>query len=418
MVPDRVLRRLIRSDPTVALLGDLIRTVLGLVVALLLTAWIAYYSHLVPMMFTQLHMNDFGKFYYSATAYLDGQGMYGATPATAMPVGRGETWQLWNMNPPHFHLLILPLAKLPPLPAFALWAGINLAAAGLSLVLIWRELTLRWTVFGIIWALLAGVVWSATDATILTGQLTFLLMLGVTLAWRAARRERWTNASIWLGVLASVKPFLGVFWLYFLVTRRFRAAIVMSGAASACFAIGLVVFEWAPHVEWLRALRSVTWTAAPMNASVAGLVARTLDANPFFTPVWQAPSLVPVLSWLGAGVIALMTYREIVRTDDAGWTDRSFLLLLLMAQLIAPVGWVYYTWLVVGPMLAWWPTRARNASTWMLWFAALPGFICPVPLTVAWAESHWGAPTIGSVYFWMIISIWCAVMYRTRRSPA
>ncbi len=31
----------------------------------------------------------------------------------------GDTRQFWNMNPPHFHLLVLPLAMLPPRQALA-----------------------------------------------------------------------------------------------------------------------------------------------------------------------------------------------------------------------------------------------------------------------------------------------------------
>ena len=417
MLPDRVLRRLLRSEPTFALFGDLVRALAGIAVVICFGAWIAYYMFIVPTMFNELHMNDFGKFYYSTQLYLDGQGMYGPSPATEMPVGRHETRQLWNLNPPHFHLLILPLAGLSPLPAYALWSAINIVALGLTLVLISRELRLRWTMLRIIWALVAVVIWSATYATVLTGQLTFLLTLGITVAWRAARQGRWTEAALWLGMLASVKPFLGVFWLYLIATRRFRPAMVMAGTASACFALGLVVFGWVPHADWLRAIGDVIWTWAPMNASVAGIVARTLDVSPFFKPTWHAPSLVPLLSWLGAGVIALITYREVVVTDDAGRIDRSFLLLLLMAQLVAPLGWVYYTWLVVGPLLAWWPTRARSASTSMLWCVAVLGFVCPVPFTIEWAESRWTAPTIGSAYFWMIISVWCAVMF-SRRQPA
>jgi hypothetical protein len=32
--------------------------------------------------------------------------------------------------------------------------------------------------------------------------------------------------------------------------------------------------------------------------------------------------------------------------------------------------------------------------------------------------SRWAAPTLGSVYFWMILAVWCAVMYRTKRTRA
>src|SRR5688572_25998812 len=134
MLPDRVLRRLLRSEPTFALFGDLVRALAGIAVVICFGAWIAYYMFIVPTMFNELHMNDFGKFYYSTQLYLDGQGMYGPSPATEMPVGRHETRQLWNLNPPHFHLLILPLAGLSPLPAYALWSAINIVALGLTLV--------------------------------------------------------------------------------------------------------------------------------------------------------------------------------------------------------------------------------------------------------------------------------------------
>ena len=121
MLSDQTLRRFIRSSSAVAMLGDLIRTLLWVGVAGLIGLWLWYYGVLARNMAGELQMNDFGKFYYSSRAFLDGTDMYGPNPATAVPVTHAETRQFWNMNPPHFHLLILPLARLPPLVALALW---------------------------------------------------------------------------------------------------------------------------------------------------------------------------------------------------------------------------------------------------------------------------------------------------------
>src|SRR5437870_572685 len=59
-----------------------------------------------------LHMNDFGKFYYSALAYRAGRDMYAPTAATDIGYGTTLGMQFLNMNPPHFQLLMLPLALL------------------------------------------------------------------------------------------------------------------------------------------------------------------------------------------------------------------------------------------------------------------------------------------------------------------
>ena len=84
-------------------------------------------------------MNDFGKFYYSAVLFLEGKDMYGPSPATLIKVSPTERRQFWNMNPPHMHVPLLPLAVLPPMTALAIWSALNLLALAVSLRLIYRE---------------------------------------------------------------------------------------------------------------------------------------------------------------------------------------------------------------------------------------------------------------------------------------
>src|SRR5262245_28505683 len=121
------------------------RATLAIAALALCVGWLLYYAVLATYMVQRLHMNDFGKFYYSARLFLDGQDMYGPSPATAIPVAGTETRQFLNMNPPHFHLVMLPLAELPPGVALSVWSVINLLALILSLRLISRELGISWT---------------------------------------------------------------------------------------------------------------------------------------------------------------------------------------------------------------------------------------------------------------------------------
>src|SRR5262245_54885499 len=160
----------------------------AIVVGAVCAAWLLFYLVLGVYMVQRLHMNDFGKFYYSTRLFLDGQDMYGPSPATEIPVSETESRQFLNMNPPHFHLLILPFAILSPANALALWAVVNLIALFLSLRAIARELHIEWTRRRLMWTAVAVILCSATGTVVVTGQLTFLLLLPVTFAWKAARQ--------------------------------------------------------------------------------------------------------------------------------------------------------------------------------------------------------------------------------------
>jgi hypothetical protein len=65
MIGDRTLQRVLRSERLVALTGDLVRAILWVLAGAVLALWLAYYVVLARNMVVELHMNDFGKFYYS-----------------------------------------------------------------------------------------------------------------------------------------------------------------------------------------------------------------------------------------------------------------------------------------------------------------------------------------------------------------
>jgi len=124
---------------------------------------------LVHQMATKLSMNDFGKFYYSARAFLYGQDMYRSNPATWMPVGDGQYHTFLNLNPPHFHIPLLPLALLPPEPALALWGIASVVALVVSLRLIVGEVGLTLTPRGLLLVTIGVLGFAGTGAVAATG---------------------------------------------------------------------------------------------------------------------------------------------------------------------------------------------------------------------------------------------------------
>jgi hypothetical protein len=109
-------------------------------------------------------------------------------------------------------------------------------------------------------------------------------------------------------------------------------------------------------------------------------------------------------------------------SGDRG-VDRGFGLLLLAALLISPLGWTYYWWLALGPMVAvvgsWWgreacPERSPvpNGGRWRraLLFVAVPGLVWPLPATFAFQPSAWTTVLPGSAYFWATLALWAALI--------
>ena len=146
---------------------------------------------LVLVMEAGLVRSDFGKLHASARAYLAGRDMYDLGPATLSPV-RGMTGdivhyiQFLNLNPPHFHLILLPLAPLPGRWALIVWGMVSLVCLGLSLRLIARESGVVLTPWRCRLAALALLGFAGLGAVAVTGQVSFILLLPMTLAWMRA----------------------------------------------------------------------------------------------------------------------------------------------------------------------------------------------------------------------------------------
>jgi hypothetical protein len=364
-----------------------------------------------------LQMNDFGRFYYSARAFLDGKDMYAPSPATQLGVGAipgGQ--QLLNLNPPHFHLLLLPLAGLAPRAAVLVWMAASIVALVLSLILIAREITFVMTGTRAMMVLLFVLACAGSQAVFVTGQLAFLLLLPVTLCWREARRARWERAGAWLGVLVSVKLFFFIFVPYLVVGRRWRALAAMTGTVIACLAAGLIVFHADNYWSWIGALRqSSDWAWLGMNASALGFFQRLFTPTPTFQPVASEPGLAR--GWLlVAGVIAFTTLSVTFVDSTKHSVDRAFALLLVAAQLSSPTGWIYYLWLAAGPLAALafsddpMAALARPGAVRWLTAIALAGFFTPITVPYSLQRTVVETVTMGSVYFWATLALWISLI--------
>ncbi len=322
------------------------------VLTILLVFWNCY---ILLVSWVLLPCNDFGRMYASTDLFVHGRDMYAWTKAATSNLEEDYSIDLHNMNPPHLHLLLLPLTLVPEIDhAFILWWVLSVWCLYYCLRWTLAELRLEPTPEQRRLVVLALLAFSGTGAMLFTGQLCFLLLVPLTLSWRSARRGQWGWSGVHLGVAFSVKPFLGVLFAYYCWRRRWRAASLCLLSCLLCYAVGLLVFGWANHVSWRNRLAIAEgWAWLPMNAGLMGMLTRTFTESVWYVPLVALPTAAAWLLWVVVGgVIGLFTLWATGRGDNPAEVDQDYALLLVASVLLCPLGWIYYLWLALPPLIA------------------------------------------------------------------
>ncbi|MGH9256651.1 MAG: glycosyltransferase family 87 protein [Vicinamibacterales bacterium] len=262
--------------------------------------------------------------------------------------------------PPFALYVVAPLAWLPEAWAYALLAGVEVAALAASLWLLrrlepFRHRRREW--------LLAIALSASALATIVTGQSSALMLLCVVAAATLWTRGQVIHACALLGLLA-IKPNWGiVFGLLAIVRGEWKGAATMAGVVVLLCVLTLplgfqvwadfvstsmantdILANYAPQklitlrgfLEWMLGKGSLTLTLWAFAA--AGLVVTAALA-------WRAPG--PPLRHLGIGLLLAVAANPYASFYDAlvlavpatvWWAERD--------------RWTRGPWLVVGTLLA------------------------------------------------------------------
>jgi hypothetical protein len=414
MLSKEHLQRLGWSQRAIAAYAPLTRLGLAAAVVVLIAAQLVAHSRLVATTIADRYMQDFGVFYGATQRVLDG---HRDPYSEIVSPGQATSTNPVNLNPPHFVMLMLPLGALRPDAALILFGILSVCAAVWALRTIVGELELQPTTGLMAWMALATVYAAPTTALLLTGQVAWLLWWPVTWAWAAARHGQWIPSAIVLGIVASLKPFVGLFVPFLALAVGRGAAIAAAASAFVCLSVGAIGLGWTAFASWLDALRSVTWALHILNASLLGVLKRLFTER--LMPEWNvepltvAPSVVWPLWGAGSVVILAVSSWAVLRDQSHASADRFFVVVLSAALLVSPLGWIYYEFLLVGPVLAlatverWW-----DGSGWrrlLLGCAVVSVLLGPGALA-SFQPSGWSTVSLGSTYFWGLLSVWiCAV---------
>jgi len=348
-------------------------------------------------------------------------------------------------NPPFAGLLLWPFAKLPPLAGAMALYTLKAALAGLAIAWAIRLAAAgrRWSVdaalpaaaMGLVLLLCARPVLSDLQHGNINIIVLFLVMAGLTLL----ARGRDFGAGVVIGLAAAVKVTPGLFGLYFLCKRQWRAAAGMFaggliGVAAPMPVLG-IVHTIDLHVAWFDqivrpyAMETDLEYTGHMNQSLPGVFFRLFTDSPgvdrgdeLGAESINIASLDPVVAkGIVAGLIAalLVTLAWLCRLRAFPSTDRDWRLAcewslaLIVMLLISERSWkhhyvimalpfavmVAHLWLGAPPR---WPRRA-------LWGAIGLALVVMLGMsgeTIGWVYhgvGHKYVEAMGS-YFWMAVT--------------
>lgn len=271
--------------------------------------------------------------------------------------------QLGFTYPPAGAILLRPLAWLTETQATVLF--VTLAVAALAASVWWllgpiaaRHHWVRWFALAVSCILATGL--EPIRLGFDFGQINFVLwaLIVFDLAVLAPRGSRFLGVGI--GLATAIKLVPGIFILYLLVTRRFRAFFVAIGVTLLATLLSAAVAPEASRTFWTEKLLhsdGVGQLDYVMNQSLNGLLARLSGGQPS-TVVWLLLAL-PVLGY------GLYRARQAFLAGDetAGLALTGF-----TGSLVSPVTWVHHIFWFVPALLvlvdAYLVTR-RRAYLWI-----------------------------------------------------
>jgi alpha-1,2-mannosyltransferase len=284
--------------------------------------------------------------------YFDLKVYYGAINFWAH--GHGGVYDYLKVNseygftyPPFAALVMVPMALVP----WGVAITINLVAtvSATLIVLFWlvdpmarRYGWSRWFTLAIAAELAAA--FEPLRETVNFGQVNMLLLflVGVDLLYLVRRKH--PLGGVLIGLAAAIKLTPGIFILYLLVTRRWRAALVSMASALAATVLAGAVSPDLSREFWTDALWNTSRVGSQSfisNQSVNGLVARLSPLAPS-RPLWLVLSLV---------VLALWAWR-VRRAAAVGDDMAGFILTGIAGCLVSPFTWVHHlVWLLPAIIL-------------------------------------------------------------------
>ena len=403
------------------------KNTIGLVQKIAIVVILIFYI-LVVIYFTQgNNQNDFAIFYYSAQNFFEGKNIYFPIPLEKIGEISPEIKSILrtdsffpNLNPPFQTLLFLPFTFINLQRANLVWAALSLMFGLISARIIANNQPLKPVdKRSFLMPVIMLFAFFPTLAAFKVGQISLLILLLVVAGWSASRAGKDRAAGIFLGLALSLKLFIGLFIIFFLIRRRWKLLAWYIGTFLATSFLALFVFGIDAYRQYIVNIRDITWYEHSWNVSFTG----------FFTRLFGGTDNISFLNWpemINIVVFSLSLISVIILIwvawpryglSSAIRFDLGYALTLVFMLLISPLGWIYYFPLLFLPaiLILWISTRWKNQflkalviSLWVL--MTIWPFLPRTQVNVFYNQIYFGFYSyvllaFGVMLVWLILSL-------------
>lgn len=291
-------------------------------------------------------MSDLRVYYAAARGLIDGQDIY-TVHHQYEGMGLGFTY------PPFAAIVLTPLALGQEFGRLlmTLLSGVALLVIGWSTAKALRRGTA--TGLGIAFA---GLLPEPVRTTVGLGQINLILLalLMLDLLGHVPPKYR----GILVGVATGIKLTPGIFIVFLLITRQFRAAAIAAGTTLVTIVIGWLVMPGPATDFWTRYIFDPGRPGPAQyvgNQSLRGVIARITGNSAATVPLWL----------LGATVIGAAGLLAARRLHARGAVLEAVIVTAVTGLLVSPISWTnHWVWALPAGALLWARRRTVIAAIW------------------------------------------------------
>ena len=263
--------------------------------------------------------------------------------------------------PPFAAAAFAPLLLVPDAAVGLVSLVVNLALLLAASYLSIRRVTARVDLGVAVPLLAAAALWcEPVMASNSFGQINLLLLCLVLWDFSLPEESRWRGVGIGLAAALKVTP--GIFIVYLLVTRRFRAALGAVATLLATLAVSAALAPWSTWGFWTHHvfdLSRVGRLENSLNQSVRGWIVRathTLDTG-----------ALGMVATAVVAVVGLAAAAYCYRRAGDRW---GLLVAALTGLLMSPISWSHHwVWCLPLLALAWYEARALLIPTLLVFWS-------------------------------------------------
>lgn len=286
--------------------------------------------------------NDFSAYWSASRLFLEGRNPYDQENLSEMQLvhlGSNKDGILMVWNPPTVWIFLLPVSWMPFETARVVWLLINIVLVLVSCFILRQIYFPMRTPIVLLVYCLTVVTFAPVLIAIIIGQITFLVLFGLTTSLFFIKHERWFWAGAML-IFITPKPHLVMLaapylMLYMAVHRKWRGWLGLGVAGVACVVILFALRPaWIadfslilknPPVRWLTPTLGGVLKSHNIGAWGQYFGLAFLLLLPRFL---RQPEILPVES-----VVSLLTLITVPSTFF-GWSFDQSILLIPMAEII------------------------------------------------------------------------------------